>query len=80
MEKNVATNLKKLGITDKNIKFDPKDKARDSTGPTSATLKVDQTKKILRPLTAKVVSTSETKNGSKIPEEKKYSEAETAGK
>jgi hypothetical protein len=42
LEKNVATNLKKLGITDKNIKFDPKDKARDSTGPTSATLKVDQ--------------------------------------
>ena len=40
MEKNVATNLKKLGITDKNIKFDPKDKARDSMGATSATLKV----------------------------------------
>jgi hypothetical protein len=41
LEKNVANNLKKLGITDKNIKFDLKDKARDSTGPSSATLKAD---------------------------------------
>lgn len=41
MEKNVAINLKKLGITDKNIKFDPKDKGRDSIGPSSATLKVE---------------------------------------
>ena len=71
LEKDVVSNLKKLGITDKNIKFAPKDGARDSAGPFSGTLKEEKTTKTLRPLTARVIPTSSTKNGLKITGERK---------
>ena len=50
LEAAVAASLKKVGITDKNIKFAPKDGAlgRDSTGPSSANATGDKTKKPLR--------------------------------
>lgn len=55
-ENGVASNQKKVSTTDKSIKTAPKDGARDSTGPASAT--GDKTKKPLRPQTARVVPTS----------------------